>query len=71
MRESDQIHPGPHAMILDPQVDQVRILDPLEYYVAPIPGQELPTAPVGHPLPVYHRYHYNQLYKPLIPPADQ
>ena len=71
VRERDQIHPGPHAMILDPQVDQVRILDPLEYYIAAIPGQELPTSPVGHPLLVYHRYHYNQLYKPLTPPADQ
>ena len=71
VRETDQIHPGPHAMILDPQVDQVGILDPLEYYIAPVPDQELPTAPVEHPLPVYHRYHHNQLYKPLTPPADQ
>ena len=71
VRESDKIHLGPYAMILDPQVDQVRILDALEYYLAPLLGQELPTASVGHPLPVYHRYHYNQLYQPLTPPSDQ
>ena len=61
------IHQGPHAVILDPKEDNVRILDALEYYVAPVPGQELPTGPVGHPQPVYHRYHYNQLYQPPIP----
>ena len=71
VRESDKIHPGPHAMLLDPQEDNVKILDAADYFMAFVPGQQLPTAPVGHPPPVYHRYHYNQLYQPLTPPADQ
>ena len=71
VRESNKTHQGPHTMLLDPQEDNVKILDALEYYIALIPGQQLPTAPVGHPLPVYHRYHYNQLCQPLTPPADQ
>ena len=31
VKKSDKIHPGPLTMILDPQVDKVRILDALEY----------------------------------------
>ena len=71
VRESDKICPGPHAVLLDPDVDNVRILEAREYYVTPVPGQQLPTAPIGHPLPVYHKYHYHQLYHPQTPSADQ
>ena len=71
VRETDKIHPGPHAVLFDPEVDNLRILDAADYYVELIPGQQLPTAPIGHPLPVYHRYHYHQLHHPPTPPADQ